>query len=789
VSVRRLGQIALALLLLIVAAGGWVWWQARASLPVTTGELALAGLGAPVRVERDALGIPVIRAQTLDDALRAQGFVHAQDRFFQMDLSRRATAGELAALFGARAVEGDRRLRPRQRRRAARQLLAGLDVPTRRLIDSYCAGVNAGLRALGAAPPEYLLLRAAPEPWLAEDTLLAVLGFFDMLSFNHRMEKPLGVMAATLPPALVEFLTPSTSRWDVPLIAGDPAAAPLGPGGYEPLPVPGADVVDLRGSPPVREALDFVQPTGMAVGSNNWAVAAAETATGHAILANDPHLGLRVPHVWHRVQFEVGDRRIVGVGAPGLPGVVIGSNGHLAWGATNSFADQTDLVIVEVDPVDPSRYLVADGSEPFTVEREVIAVRGEEPVELEVRWTRWGPVSDQDWLGRPLVVRSPVHDPGGLNFELLAAMTATTLEEGIAMAESWRGPSQNWLFAAADGRIAWVVNGPIPLRQGFSGKFPTSWVAADHGWLGERRGPQLVDPPEGRLWTANGRTVPQGELPLTHVWMHSGRTSRIHQLLAARSDWEERGLRRIQLDTASAYHDFAVALTYEVIPEGETDPVLSHFRQVVAGWDGTANTDQAGFVAVAHLAEAVVAGVLGPLLAPAVAADPDFVYDWALADEPVRLILDARPPHLVPPPHGSWAEFLRATLVTVAADLATAPGGLDRTWGEARPVTVRHPLSGLPVLGHYLDMPTLILPGWAGSVRAQTGRYGASMRMVVSPGHEESGLLHMPAGESGHFMSPHYADQLAAWAEGQPTPLLAGDPVTTLILVPAAPAG
>lgn len=783
---RRLAQITIGLLLLLVAAGGWAWWKARASLALRTGELVATGIGATVVVERDELGIPVIHAETLEDAMQAQGFVHAQDRYFQMDLARRSTAGELAALFGARALEADQRARPRQRRRAARQLLAGLDSGTRRLVEGYSAGVNAGLEALRAAPPEYLLMRSRPEPWLPEDTLVAVLGFFDMLSFNHRMEKPLGVMVGTLPEGLVAFLTPSTSRWDVPLIRGET-------GGYEPASVPGPEVVDLRGGKALAEDRqggeriqdrEYVRPMGMALGSNNWAVAGTHAAAGHALLANDPHLGLRVPHVWHRVQFEVAGRRIVGVGAPGLPGVVIGSNGDVAWGATNSFADQTDLVVVDVDPASPARYRTPEGWEPFTVTAERLEVRGGEPVELEVRWTRWGPVSDEDWLGRPLVARSPVHDSLGLNFDLLEAMTASSLEQMISVIERWRGPSQNWLVAATDGRIAWVVNGPMPERRGFSGKFPTSWAGAEHGWIGERPGPQLIAPPNGRLSTANGRTVPNLEPPLTHVWMHSGRANRIDQLLGEGAQWEEAGLRRIQLDTHSAYNDFVVELTLEVVGESEADPLLRRFRELVVGWDGTANVDQSGFLAVGRLARAIVAGVLTPLLAPAADADPDFVYNWALADEPVRRILETRPDHLVPPPHASWEEFLRATVERVAADLAADPGGLERTWGEARPVTVRHPLSGLPVLGPYLDMPTVQLPGWAGTVRAQTASYGASMRMVVSPGREEQGLLHMPAGQSGHFMSPNYGDSHAAWVEGLPTPLLAGEPVAALRLVP-----
>ncbi|MCZ6727660.1 MAG: penicillin acylase family protein, partial [Acidobacteria bacterium] len=754
--VRRGGQILVCLLVLLLALGGWAWFQARASLPRTTGTLELTGLAAPVTVARDGLGIPVISAADLEDALRAHGFVHAQDRYFQMDLTRRATAGELAALFGEVAIESDERLRRRQRRRAASSLLATMGDDARHLIEVYAAGVNAGLESLGAAPPEYLLLRTEPEPWLAQDTLLVVLNFFDTLSFNHRMEKPLGVMAGTMPAELVEFLTPSTSRFDAPLVESEE-------GGYFSLVIPGPEVVDLRMTEPVALERDFVRPMGMALGSNNWAVASSETAAGTAILASDPHLALRVPHVWHRVQFEIAGRRIVGVGAPGLPGVIIGSNGDVAWGATNSFADQTDLIVVEVDPADAGRYLTVDGWEPFTVHSETLAVRGGDEVTFDMRWTRWGPVSDEDWLGRPLVVKSPVHAEGGVNFDLLELMSADSMTAAIAAIDRWRGASQNWLVAAADGRIAWVVNGPIPQRTGFNGKLPQSWASGELGWRGERPPPRWLDPASGRLHTANGRTVPHTAEPLTHVWMHSGRSNRIHELLAAGEAWDEAGLREIQLDTRSVYHGFAVDVVLEALDPAETDPTLRRFRALADEWDGTAGIDQAGFVVVARTAEALVEGVLEPLLAPAAAADEDFVYNWALADEPVRLLLERRPAHLVPPPHEDWQAFLRSTVEAVAIELAALPGGLERTWGEARPVTVRHSLGRLPLLGRYLNMESLPLPGWAGTVRAQTASYGASMRMVVSPGREETGLLHMPTGQSGHFMSPHYADQHHAW--------------------------
>lgn len=773
---RRLSQVLACLLVLLAAVAGWTWVRVRASLPQVDGQLTTPGLSAAVTVTRDALGIPTIAADSFHDAVLAHGFVHAQDRFFQMDLSRRGTAGELAELFGERALEADLRVRRRQRRRAAARLLASLDPEARGLVEAYTVGVNAGLSALGAPPPEYLLLRLDPEVWLAEDTLLVNLGFFDMLSSHHRREKPLAVMEAVLPLGLVDFLTPSTSRWDSPLIEDET-------GGWSPFEIPGPGVVDLRGLEPASFDQDVVRPAGMALGSNNWAVDGDLTGDGRAILANDPHLGLRVPHVWHRVEFVIAGRRIVGVGAPGLPGVVIGSNGDLAWGATNSFADQTDFVVVETTS-EGGRYLTAEGDEAFERVDEVVAVKGAQSVALDVLWTRWGPVIDEDWQGRPLAERSPVHDVGGLNLNLLGLMEASTLEAAVAVVDSWRGPGQNWMLATADGRVGWVVNGPIPVRRGFTGKTPVSWARSDVGWIGERPGPRLLDPVRNRLHTANGRTVPHDDRPLTHFWIHSGRSQRIDQLLSERDRWDEASLRTVQLDVRSDYHRFAADVVLEVTDAGESDAVIARFRELVEAWDGTADVDESAFDLLGRLADALVDGVLEPLLAPAVGEDPGFVLDWSLADEPARRILEERPEHLVPPPHSDWDAFLRSVVESTAAAVAAEPGGLDRSWAEVRQVALRHPLGGLPILGRYLNMPASGLPGWAGSVRAQTRSYGASMRLVVSPGHEEEGLLHMPTGQSGHFLSPNYSDSHAAWVEGLATPLLAGDPVASLRLVP-----
>ncbi len=784
---KWLGRLALVAVLLVLLLGGWLWWRVRASLPRTEGELRISGLEAPVTVSRDRLGIPKIAAATLEDAVRAQGFVHAQDRFFQMDLSRRATAGELSALFGARALEADRDRRRRQRRQAARRLLDELAPRDRALLEAYAGGVNAGLEDLGADPWEYVVLRQRPEPWLPEDTMLVTIAFFDMLSFNHRLERQLGVMEATLPAEWFDFLTPSTSRFDAPLIHDED-----GLGEYRPMAVPGPEVLDLSGAaaPGDLDAVrDLVRPLGVALGSNNWAVAAGRSVHGGAILANDPHLSLRVPSIWHRVEFEFGSHHAVGVGSPGLPGVILGSNGTVAWGATNSFFDQTDTVVVEVDPDDPdperpARYRTADGWEPFEMRLETIAVAGGDDEQIEVAWTRWGPVESHDWLERPLVIRSPVHEPGGIDFDLMRMIEADGLEEAMVIAGGWHGPSQNWMLAAADGRIGWVVNGPLPQRRGWDGKTPRSWADGDLSWEGWREGPRVVEPADGKLFTANGRTVPHAEPPVTHVWMHPGRADRIRERLEERPRWDEAGLQAVQLDTRSRYHDFVRELVLASIAPREAAAEVAEFRRIVEGWNGHADVGEAGFVLVATLAEELLEGVLAPVLAPAAAADDDFVYDWALGDEPVRRILEERPAHLVPPGYDDWDSFLGFTIARVASHLAARPGGLGTTWGEARPIAIHHPLGSLPLLSRYLNMPDDPLPGWAGSVRAQSASYGASMRMVVSPGREELGMLQMPGGQSGHLMSPNFSDQYSAWAAGEGAALLAGEAVSTFRLIP-----
>ena len=289
---KRLLAVAAGLVLLLLVSAYFV---VAAALPRRGGEAPLPGLAASVSVALDSRGIPTVRAESFLDALRAQGYLHAQERFFQMDLLRRASAGELAELFGERALANDLGQRPFSYRERAQRLRATLPPEQNAWLDAYTEGVNAGLKDLGARPPEYWVAGAEPRPWLPEDTLLVVLTFYTMLSNNESYERGQGVMHEVLPEPLYEFLTPSTSRFDRPVLG----ASPNDPtGGYVPLPIPGPDVVDLRTrAAPQSGGPTRVEPPLLGPASNNWAIDATRSADGRAIVANDPHLSLRLPNI------------------------------------------------------------------------------------------------------------------------------------------------------------------------------------------------------------------------------------------------------------------------------------------------------------------------------------------------------------------------------------------------------------------------------------------------------------------------------------------------------------
>ena len=791
-GLRVLGIVLAALAGLLLAAAGAALLTVRGSLPPLDGERTLPGLEAPVTVTRDAVGAVDIAASGRLDAARALGYVHAQDRFFQMDLLRRGAAGELAALLGPALLETDRNARLHRFRGRAEAAVAGADDTARALLAAYTAGVNAGLDDLRARPWEYLLLRQRPAPWRPEDTVLCIHAMFlDLGLGNAATEEAWAAVRDGLPAPLATLLLPRANRWEAPLQEGPPRVGPL----------PDSTGVDVRDWNYGGRTWASYLPTARqdSSGSNSWAVAGRLTAHGAALLANDMHLGLSLPNTWYRARLSWpegdGRRALAGVTLPGTPALVVGSNGDLAWGFTNSYADQADLVVLETDSLDADRYRTPDGWRNVTRDTQLVAVAGAAPDTLVIRETVWGPLWGADLEGRPYALRWTAHDPAAVNLRLLALETARTVDEAVAAAPTVGIPPQNLVCADRDGRIAWTVVGRLPRRVGWDGRLPVSWADGAcrwEGWLDPADHPRVVDPAEGRLWTANNRVAAGRDLELLGDGGYAlgARARQIRDHLRALDRPDERAMLQVQLDDRAVFMGEWRALVLPVLEAGaaDLDSLQALFLAVVRDdWEGRAAVSSVSYRLVRSFAWECQGAVYGTLTGPVRGRVADFRTAWLPHTLAVTWrLLTERPPHLLPPGCADWDAVMLQAVDRVMANATWAGRPLaDATWGAHNTVRIAHPLAALdPRLDRWLAAPARPLPGDSFLPRVQHRSSGASERLVVSPGREEQGLFHMPGGQSGHFLSPYFLAGHGDWAEGRATPLLPGPPEHRLTLAP-----
>lgn len=783
---------------ILLLAGTTLYLGLRASLPVLKGEVSVAGLQAPVILERDADGVPTLRARSRRDLAFALGFVHAQDRFFQMDLQRRLAGGELAELFGPAALASDREMRRHRFRTVAREVLTQASPIERQLLEAYTAGTNAGLAALGSRPWEYLALTSEPRAWAPEDSLLVAFAMYiDLNDSDGERELANVALRAALPAEILALLQPLGSEWDAPVDGGTWRLPPL----------PGPDIYDLR-APAARTALaslpslPLVTRTGdAALGSNSWAVAGSLTANGGALLANDMHLGLQVPNIWYRAFLKVESddattkRDLIGVTLPGLPLLITGSNGRVAWGFTNTHGDWTDLVAVTVDPANPDQYLTAAGPQPFVHEEEILRVRGQPDEKLSIESTVWGPITAEA-NGTPLALAWTAHRPEATNLRMLGLESAATVEEALAIANESGAPVQNFVVADALGHIGWTLFGRVPVREGYDSRFPSGWAAPQTGWTRWREPneyPHIVDPLQGRLWTANTRTI-DATAWLDFVgpgsYVLGARAGQIRDgLLALRAPKPEDML-AIQLDDRalflSRWRDLVLQLLTPAVLEGHVDRQSAH--ALTAAWSGRAAVHDAGYRIVRNFRRTVLTRTYEALIAPARTTHPQMDFEPGQQFEgTVWQLVTEQPPHLLDPRHPDWNTALLEWLDESLAALKEECGDLVRcTWGDANVLAMRHPLSrAMPFVSGLLDMPARALPGDANMPRVQSPRQGASERLVVSPGRENEGYFQMPGGQSSHPLSPFHAAGHEAWMSGEPRPLLPGPAEYSLTLSPA----
>lgn len=771
-TVRRL---LLTLLLVVAAAlaGGYAFL--RSSLPDLDGTRPLAGLGADATVERDSLGVVRITAATKVDAFRALGFVHAQDRFFGMDLLRRAAAGELAALLGRDLVGTDSVLRVHRFRAHAVAALDALPDSHRALVRAYTDGVNAGLAALRSRPFEYAVLRQKPEPWHEEDAfLVAAAMFLDLQRDGLPDELETRAERAALPPALARFFDPMGDGWDAPLVGDTLAAPPLPPAdslaGYRPGPL------DLGGTPGETYASNGL-PRDLAAGSNNGAVSGARSATGAAMVADDMHLGLRLPNIWYRAELNVGGDRIGGVTLPGVPGVIVGSTPYVAWGFTNSYGDFIDLV--ELVPGSMPGLVRADSGEVrLDTLRETIRVAGGDSVRLDIVQSPWGPVLYRD-DSTAYAVQWSAYLPGALNLGLVDLWNARTRDDAFAVAHRTGVPAQNFVVGDRDGRIGWTIIGRLPNRVGRDGQTPvlsTDPNARWSGWLDSAEVPTVVDPSDGVVWTANNRVASGGNLRTIGLgpYAHGARAQQVRDNLRRHAGpFAEADLLAVYLDDRALVLDRWQRLLMGLYANASGDD--ARLRERLAAWDERASVDSRAY-GVVHCFRNRLAGQLTPaLLAPVRAryADADDLSESAL-----WTIATAKPAALLPTGASGWDDLMREIVAGCDRDVAA-------TWGETNRVAIHHPMAdALPLVGRFLRMPADPQAGDGRMPRVARPEFGASERMVVSPGFEDRGILHMPGGNAGHPLSPYWGAGHDAWVEGRPLPFRPGRAVWTLRLTP-----
>ncbi|WP_426804323.1 penicillin acylase family protein [Stenotrophomonas sp. SrG] len=767
---------------IVVVVIGVAWFLLRGSLPALEGEQSVAGLQGRVSVSRDALGVVTIDAGSEADAMRALGLVHAQERYFEMDLMRRAAAGELSELFGPAAVPTDQRMRVHRLRARTEAHLAQALGERPQVVQAYVEGVNRGLGSLRVRPWPYLLLRQQPTAWTATDSVLAGLAMYaDLQDPTNENELAMRRIRAVAPPALYALLSHDGSEWDAPLFGQARGNALLPP----------ADALQLRNgqrpSPSAHEGSS--ERAGQDVhGSNNFAVAGALTADGRAILADDMHLGLRAPNLWFRVRLRYPDPAapdgqvdVSGFSLPGLPAIVVGSNGHVAWGFTNSYIDNADFMPV------------AAGAEGVQVHEERIRVAGGADVSLRVRETAWGPILRERADGSGEALRWTAQLPGAVSMAFADMARAGDLDDALKIADRAGIPTQNLLLADAKGRIAWRLIGARPDRAADCPPSGFTTVAPAHcaPWaIRSDQSPALVDPPSQRLWTANGRVLDGAELAMAGNAGYDlgARGRQIRDDLNAKQRFSERDLLAIQLDDRAVFLERWWTLLRQVV-EYSDDPALKRLEAASRQWEGHASAEAVSYRIARGFRSKVQDIITTALLAPAKQSLGEDYLEPKLAQVEGVLwpLVSEQPAHLLPAPYADWNALLADAARQAETELVEKGADLSRrTWGERNTAAICHPISrALPAFARpWLCMPADALPGDSNLPRVQGPSFGASQRMVVSPGHEADGIIHMPGGQSGHPLSPFWGAGHEDWVHGRPTPFLPGKARYTLVLEP-----
>lgn len=734
-------------------------------LAQTPQTLGLQGLKEKVTVRRDGRGIPYIEAKSDADLYFAQGYVMASDRLWQMDMMRRMARGETAELSGKLTLEEDKRWRKFGFAKIAEDSLQYITPELRAALDSYARGVNAYIAGLTpeTTPPEFKLLQYKPREWQVTDTIIIGKILADGLSSTWQSDLQRASLAA-IPKDKFDDLYNQVTPYDVVLFGQDVPRGVTKTTMQAPLGLDTANMAELiRREDELRKA--SLSRVGLyaedLAASNNWVISGKRTADGKPILANDPHLAPTAPNIWYLVHLSTPNMRVSGVTLPGAPGVVLGHNASIAWGATNVGPDVQDVYVETAGP--DGAFKTPTGWERPTIRKEQIKVRKTltgtetEIVTLDVEETRNGVIMREDG-GKKYALKWTARDPKNNELEAFYYLNrARDWKEFQTALKKYGGSTQNFVYADVKGNIGWYAAGKIPLRRTGAGAMPYDGATDDGEWTGYipfEELPNLYNPKEGFIVTANQRIVGTGYKyqQMSRDAAMPWRARRIFDSLKGNTKVTMDAVRDIQYDNLNMPVSMLAA---EIVKMGGASP---ESLAVLKAWDGRSTADSRG----ALLANAI-RGCMTDKMAEAFKPAPaglirERVLYWAV---------DVKSPRWLPSQYADYAAFARGCDGESRAAMAKRYGADESkwVWGAAWQSNLRHPLAAVPFIGAQFATPAVPIDG-----SGQTPNVGSfvSMRHIASPGDWDATRHVIPLGQSGNPSSPHFKDQFEAWRTGTP---------------------
>ena len=823
----RILYYAVCLLLVALIIGlWWLYWIAHSALPQLDGSVAVPGISSKVRVVRDGQGVPTIEAATLEDLFFAQGYVTAQDRLWQMDIMRRAAAGELSEVIGEDTVKMDREERILGLRLAAERAEKNmsLSVRDRAYFDAYARGVNAFLAShRDRLSLEFRLLKYTPRPWTVTDSLLV--GARMVQDLNHYNNPPALTrekVLAKLGPELTADLYVNSS-WrdrppgDVRRMEEEPAAnsgdsdddddEEVDPEGgnsrlisalASDLTSTGASdlLVESRASSPGRTGGTPVAPPttleeadSFRPGSNNWVVSGQHTVSGKPLLSNDMHLDHQMPNLWFEAHLKSGNFDVAGVTLPGIPFVIVGHNQRIGWGFTNVGPTVEDDFIEEFNA--QGQYKTPAGWRDAQHRQETIHIKGKPDVTLDVVTTRHGPIITELLPGetRKIALRWTLQDGMGLMF--FDVDSAENWDEFRKAFSTFGAPGQNVMYGDVDGHIGYQATGRVPMRAAGDGSLPVSGSDDAHewkGWIPFDEMPHVYDPPSGILASANGRITPNGyKYSISTEWEAPWRTDRIYRVLESGKKFAPADMLTLQMDVSSTYDRFcADKFVYAVDHAANASERAKRAVDILRDWDGRMSADSAAPTIETKARQELARLLLEPKLGVA-AYGPNRgelswnSYHWAMSSVWLENVLTKQPARWLPPGYSDYGSLLTTAVENVVkhpqAEVALdnpsrvgsrAPADLNQwKWGKNYPVAIDHlVLSQLPVIGRFTGPGLHPLSGSNYTVKAVGRGFGPSERLTWNFANFDESTLNLVTGESGIFLSPNYMDQWTAWYGG-----------------------